>query len=198
MENNTVVIDDTKMHVTLLNSTKIKSSDTEMYANLLRKLNSQLLDTRGFRGLDVVHRDQGRFAEFLILVRFESEESLNHWKTSKSRLEAIAELDRLAVAPAVRQEQFGHDLWFNSIVHAEIGTFEPPFWKRWALSIVAVYPPLLILAALAGIFLKFLPPYLSMLTVVVALTGILTAFVMPLLTRLAQGWLMKEKSLKSR
>lgn len=91
-----------------------------------------------------------------------------------------------------RQEALGSDPWFNPLPSLQ-GAPRPPvvlFWKRWVLSILAVYPGLLVLLLISDPLLHGWPWPLRMFVVVAVMTGLMAAWIVPTLTRLLHGWLI--------
>jgi len=65
------------------------------------------------------------------------------------------------------------------------------FWKRWALSMMAVYPTLIVLFYLLRSVTADLPIPASLFLVAFILTGLNTRYILPFLSRRLQGWLTR-------
>lgn len=65
----------------------------------------------------------------------------------------------------------------------------PAFWKRWAVSMLAVYPPLVILVYLSRTVLSGVPTPVSLFLIALCLTGLSTGIVLPFLNRRLATWL---------
>ena len=65
----------------------------------------------------------------------------------------------------------------------------PPFWKRWTVSMLAVYPPLVALVYLSRSVLKGVPTAASLFLIAACLTGLSTGLILPFLHRRLAGWL---------
>lgn len=175
---------------TMLFSMSVGRADAEATASELRALNAALREQPGFRHLDVLRRDEPTFVEFSMLVHFADEASLLAWKAAPMRLAAIARIEAFAHGAPRREVAVGNDPWFNPVTVP--GPARPPavpLWKRWVLSIVAVYPGLVILLLIFEPLLSGVPWLLRIFVVVVLMTGLMAVWIVPTLTRLVQGWL---------
>ena len=65
----------------------------------------------------------------------------------------------------------------------------PIFWKRWTVSMLAVYPPLVCLVLASQFVLGDVPLLISLFIIAFCLTGLSTGFILPFLNRQLHGWL---------
>ena len=65
----------------------------------------------------------------------------------------------------------------------------PVFWKRWAVSMLAVYPPLVCLVVASKYVLDGAPMLVSLFIIAFCLTGLSTGLILPFLNRRLRGWL---------
>ena len=175
---------------TLLFTMSVGATDAEAAGAEMRALNAALRAQPGFRHLDVLRREEGGTVEFSMLVRFADEASLAAWKEAPERLAAIARVEAFARSAPRREEAVGHDNWFNPImVTGPARPPLPPLWKRWVVSIIAVYPGLVVLLLISEPLLSGFPWLLRIFVVVVAMTGLMAVWIVPTLTRLLHKWL---------
>ena len=146
----------------------------------------------GFRGLDVIRRDGGLGADFFVLVRFDDMASLESWKASSERKALLGEIETLAIEDVSRQQAAGSNIWFEPIGTLPSTPAPPPLWKRWATSMLAVYPALVMLVWAFKPVTRQLPEALGLFIVAGILTGLTTAFIVPYLSRLLQPWLLQK------
>lgn len=175
---------------TMLFSMCVGLQDAEAASAEMRALNMVMRAQPGFRHLDVLRRDEAGCVEFSMLVHFEDEASLQGWKAAPERLAAIARIEAFARGAPRREEALGVDPWFNPVPAA--GPQRPPavpFWKRWVLSILAVYPGLVVLLLISEPLLSGLPWLARIFIVVTVMTGLMAVWIVPTLTRLLHGWL---------
>jgi antibiotic biosynthesis monooxygenase (ABM) superfamily enzyme len=69
------------------------------------------------------------------------------------------------------------------------GRTTPAFWKRWLISMVAVYPPLVVLVFAFRALFYDMPTLLSLFLIAASLTALTTGLILPLLHRRLGGWL---------
>lgn len=68
---------------------------------------------------------------------------------------------------------------------------QPVFWKRWAVSMLAVYPPLVILVFASQYVLSEVPLLVSLFVIAFCLTGLSTGLILPFLNRQLRDWLFR-------
>lgn len=66
---------------------------------------------------------------------------------------------------------------------------QPRFWKRWVVSMLAVYPLLIVLALATRPFTEGMHMAVSLFIVALLLTGLNTGLVLPFLNRRLGRWL---------
>lgn len=66
---------------------------------------------------------------------------------------------------------------------------QPKFWKRWAVSMLAVYPALIVLVLATRPFTQGMPMGVSLFIVALLLTGLNTGLILPFLNRKLGRWL---------
>ncbi|MEQ8603217.1 MAG: antibiotic biosynthesis monooxygenase [Marivibrio sp.] len=179
---------------TLFVALKVRRADAERCAEALSRLNGRLNDVDGFRSFEVIRRDDGGAAEFYILVRFRNEAALARWRESPERRDLLGEVEALAVEEIARRQGTGSSIWFEPIAETSGGPKPPSpprFWKRWTVSMLAVYPPLVLLVTALQPITGDLPQAAGLFLVALILTGITTAWLIPWLTRRLQGWLAR-------
>ncbi|SLN09728.1 Antibiotic biosynthesis monooxygenase [Roseivivax jejudonensis] len=173
----------------LMVALRVRQSDADLCAERLEALNRRLTEADGFRSLDVIRRDGGLGTDFFIIARFDTVEALEAWRASPERAERLRDVEALAITDVSRQQMAGSNIWFEPVVSIPSAPTPPPFWKRWLLSFVAVYPALILLVAILSPVTASLPEALRLLVIAIVLTGLTTAFIVPILTRSLSGWL---------
>ena len=66
---------------------------------------------------------------------------------------------------------------------------QPIFWKRWLLSMIAVYPALVVLFYLLRSMISGLPTPVSLFIVAFLLTGLNVRYILPFLNKRLKSWL---------
>ncbi len=65
----------------------------------------------------------------------------------------------------------------------------PVFWKRWAISMLGVYPPLVVLVLASQRLLQGAPVAVSLFIIAFCLTGLTSGLILPFLNRRLHSWL---------
>ncbi|UMA67141.1 hypothetical protein LVO79_19245 (plasmid) [Roseivivax marinus] len=65
----------------------------------------------------------------------------------------------------------------------------PVFWKKWAVAMLAVYPPLVVLVYLSRSVMSELPTPVTLFLIALCLTGLSTGLILPYLNARLAGWL---------
>ena len=139
-------------------------------------LGASVLDTPGSR-------------EYHILFSFDDRRSLRAWLDSEERRRWLARVGELLEADRGLQQLTGLETWFK-LPGSNVPTMKPPpRWKMWLVSLVAVYP-------LVVLFQWALAPRVADLPLVVrsalfplVLLSLMTFVVMPMVTRALRRWL---------
>ncbi|WP_425416931.1 hypothetical protein [Oricola indica] len=175
----------------LLVALRVRQADAEKCAQKLMLMNRRMAQTEGFISLDVIRRDGGLGTDFFVIARFDSIWTLEKWRGSPERMSVLAEIEEMAIIDVSRQYVAGANIWFEPIVSLPSPPKPPLLWKRWITSMIAVYPPLIILVPLLKPVTAPLPEVLGLLVVGTILTGLTTAFISPFLTRRLGPWLTR-------
>jgi len=99
----------------------------------------------GFESIDIVRRDDDQGIDIFCIARFTSKYDLEVWKLSQGRKIILDPIEALSVLDVTRHQAYGTNIWFEPIVNLPIPAKPPRLWKRWIVSLVAVYPALIVL-----------------------------------------------------
>lgn len=172
-------------------SLRVRYEDAEQLTDYLSILITKLKQTQGFQSIDTIQRKGGQGVDFYLVTRFQTAQDLESWKTSAQRIEALEPIEALSIADISRQQASGSNIWFEPVTCLPSQPKPPLLWKRWVLSILAVYPLLILLINLLRPIISNLPEALGLFLVVSILTGLTTAFIVPWLTTKLQTWLAR-------
>jgi len=175
----------------LLVALRVSHADADACAERLSRLNEVLRQAEGFVSLDTIRRDGGLGTDYYVLARCRNGAALEAWRASPERTRHLDEIESLAITDVSRQQAAGSTIWFQPIVSLPSAPKPPPLLKRWALSLLAVYPALVVLVAVLEPVTDRLPEPLGLLLVALILTGLTTAFIVPWLSRVLQPWLSR-------
>ncbi|SDO36557.1 hypothetical protein SAMN05216196_10568 [Lutimaribacter pacificus] len=174
----------------ILTALRVRHEDADTCARKLAQLNEILVTFDGFASLDTIRREGGLGTDFYILARFRDVAALERWRALPDRNALMDEIEAMSIADVSRQQAAGSNIWFEPIVSMPSQPKPPLLWKRWATSMLAVYPALIVLVTLLRPVTAPLPEPLGLLVVALILTGLTTAFIVPWLTRVLHRWLV--------
>ncbi|MAY88306.1 MAG: hypothetical protein CML02_16505 [Pseudooceanicola sp.] len=178
---------ETRMLVAL----RVRERDAATCAEALTEIGQRVSEAEGFLGLDVIRRDGGLGVDFLVVLRFRDADSLANWTASDQRRALLDRIESLAIADISRQQAAGSSIWFAPIQSLPGTPPAPLFWKRWATSMLAVYPALVALVWAFRPLTERVHWVAGLFIVAAVLTGLTTAFIVPWLTRVLRPWLLR-------
>ena len=168
---------------------RVTAADGDRCAALLRQMQRQAAGASGYQSCDVIALPAGPGPEFLVLARFASNDRLAAWQRTPAFLTTMADVAALNGATLAVQDPDPTGIWGVPAGSPPIPARPPRLWKRWLISLLAVYPALILLVHLLAPLTRPLPPSLGLLIVALVLTGLTTAWILPALNRWLQPWL---------
>ncbi|WP_206835833.1 hypothetical protein [Marinobacterium iners] len=181
---------DTVPSASYLVSLRINHSAIDRLATHLSQLNLLLKDHAGFESIDIVRRDDGQGVEIFCILRFKCKDDLESWKLSSDGKAILNPTEALSVLDVTRQQACGSSIWFEPVVRLPIPPKPPRLWKRWLVSLVAVYPALIVLIYLLKPITSKVAEPIGLLLVATVLTGVTTALIAPWLSKRLHKWLI--------
>jgi len=167
--------------VTVLATRRVHAGREREFEDFLQRLQEVFAASAGFLGLTVL-RPVPPSREYVLVYRYDTQQSLRRWRDSAQRRAAIAESGGLAEAPPKERSLIGMETWFTSPGE---GVVHPPArWKIWLLSTCGIYPIITTITVIAGSRLAQLPPLGRFAVVAPLLSAIMTWLVMPGMSRL--------------
>ncbi len=179
--------------VTLVISEAVEPDRLDDYEAWTTGINNAAQQAEGFLGVEVLHPRDNEYAEYVVIVRFDSYAHLRRWVTSPTYQRWIEKSQGLISRRSLRHMTLGMEIWFSN-PHASSEASQPPYYKKVVLGVLAVYPLILLANILLGSLLEPLPPRLGLLISVTFVSALLTYPVMPMLTKLLDFWLYPESS----
>ena len=174
--------------VTLAVTDHVPTDAKVRYEALVAELHKLFETQGGFLSVDTVRHNREHQVEYTILSRWSDEAAVTQWRKNHTIREKLSEIEAITGGPAQHVQAVGLGMWVD---HAEgLASGLPPAWKRIAMSVVAVYPMLLLLMALSAPIVGALPQALQVLIIVIVLSALLTWPIMPWLSKLLRPWLM--------
>jgi len=140
----------------------------------------------GHRSVTILRPPAGE-RDYTIVLQFDSEENLKGWLDSDIRREWVERSQTLTEGDGSKLVVSGLEHWFT--LPGKSAPHRPPPWKMAILTVLVVYPTILVLNALLAPVLRRVPHPIGPLIVTICLTLLLTYLLMPNMTRLAYSWL---------
>jgi antibiotic biosynthesis monooxygenase (ABM) superfamily enzyme len=173
--------------VTVLFSRRVKPGREADFEAWARGVTAAARPFAGHLGASVLDAPGSR--EYHILFTFADRKSMQAWLDSDERRRWLARVDKLIEADRGLQQLTGLETWFK-LPGSNVPTMKPPpRWKMWLVSIVAVYPLVLVFQILVVPRMVGLPLPLRALAFPLVLLTMMTFVVMPVVTRLLRRWL---------
>ena len=142
----------------------------------------------GYLGADVIRPGDHSHPEYVIVLRFDEYEQLRTWMGSKVREEWLKKSEELTMGETYIQEAHGFEPWFTLPDHSS-SSAPPARYKMALITILAIYPPLLVVSTILSSVLQGWPRALLILLSVLILVPAMTYYIMPWMTRLFRSWL---------
>lgn len=159
------------------------------YETLIEELHQLFRTREGFLSVDIVRHNRPHQVEYTVLSRWFDETAATLWRQDRIIREKLSRIAAITGGTAQIVQATGLGMWVD---HAEgvTPTLEsglepgpapglPPAWKRVVMSVVAVYPMLMLLMWLSTPIIGGLPQSLQVLIIVIVLSALLTWPIMP-------------------
>jgi antibiotic biosynthesis monooxygenase (ABM) superfamily enzyme len=173
--------------VTVLYSRRVKPGREADFEAWARSIVAAARQFPGHLGASVLDAPGSR--EYHILFSFADRRSLRAWLDSEERRRWLARVEELLEADRGLQQLTGLETWFK-LPGSSVPTMKPPpRWKMWLVSLVAVYPLVVVFQVLVVPRMARLPLPLRALLFPLVLLTLMTFVVMPVVTRVLRRWL---------
>ncbi|MBD0337195.1 MAG: antibiotic biosynthesis monooxygenase [Cyanobacteria bacterium Co-bin13] len=180
--------------ITVVISEIVKPGRIQEYEAWTTGINQDAKQFEGFLGIEIIRPRDHDYPEYVVIVKFDTYAHLRDWLTSPTYQAWMDKSYGLLAARSHQQLPAGLELWFT-LPRAQARKVEqPPYYKKVALGVLAVYPLILLSDALLGSLLAGVPPLLALLISVVFVSALLTYPVMPWLTKSLAFWLYPNPS----
>jgi hypothetical protein len=127
--------------------------------------------------------------EYHILFSFADRKSLQAWLASDERRRRLARVGELLEADRGLQQVTGLETWFK-LPGSNVPTMKPPpRWKMWLVSLVAVYPLVVLFQWALAPRVNRWPLLAKSAVFPLVLLTLMTFVVMPMVTRFLRRWL---------
>jgi len=172
---------------TLTVSHFVKQGMEHRFEAALQDVMRQAQTFEGYHGIQLLQPTAQGQNEYLLVVRFDKQENYERWESSAIRKDWSEKLTSYIHKESVVRQDVGLAFWFSTA--EKPGSTSPTKWKMALLTWIVIYPLILMLSFLAGVYLAFLPPSLRMLLISMILVVSMTYFIMPGVTKKFAFWL---------
>ena len=177
--------------VTVVIVRDIKPSRIADFENWVKDISPVVRRFDGYLGMDVIRPGDHTHPEYVIVLRFEEYEHSRAWMGSTERAAWVKKSEEMTMGETYIQEAHGFEPWFTLPDHSTISA-PPAKYKMSVLTILAIYPPLMVTSTILAMIFQGWPGYLLILMSVILLVPAMTYAIMPWMTRLFRFWLYPE------
>ena len=179
--------------VTTVFSRIVKTGRIQDFEAWLRGINEVVRQFDGYLGMDVIRPGEHDHPEYVIILRFEDYDDLKGWQESRHRIEWVEKSNDMTIGDPYLQEAHGLESWFT-LPGRQTAVLPPAKYKMAVLTVVAIYPLILLVGTAVTLLQQGLPALIATLITVIVVGTSMTYFVMPWITRLFRFWLYPSSS----
>ncbi|AGA24520.1 antibiotic biosynthesis monooxygenase [Singulisphaera acidiphila] len=166
---------------------RIPTADVDWFLGWQRDVTEAAETFRGYCGTDVFPPAEGQRDEWVVLIHFEDDASLDEWLQSPARTQWLEALKTKVGAFDLKKVQGGFGPWFAGMGRDPEAA--PPPWKMVLTVLLGLFPTVMLLTIFVGPYTSPLGMAVSMLIGNALSVSILQWGVMPILTRVLSPWL---------
>jgi len=174
--------------VTTIFTRIVKTDRIQDFEAWLRGINEVVRQFDGYLGMDVIRPGDHDHPEYVIILRFEDYDDLKEWQESRHRFEWVEKSNDMTIGDPYLQEAHGLESWFT-LPGRQTAVLPPAKYKMAVLTVVAIYPLILLAGTALTLLPQELPPLIATLITVIVVGISMTYLVMPRITRLFRFWL---------
>jgi antibiotic biosynthesis monooxygenase (ABM) superfamily enzyme len=167
----------------------VKPGSQQDFETWSKRINKVVAQQSGFISSDILRPRDKNHLEYIIIIRFETYDTLNDWKTSETFKTIFKEVKPHLVSHQSQQQSHGIEQWFELPEHEIHQAKKPAFYKLVVMGIIAVYPLVLLSNLALAPITHNLPYWLVVLLSVVFISVLMTWPVMPLISKILSPWL---------
>lgn len=172
--------------VSVVVSRTVKPGREKEFEDWLKGTIEALTRYPGYQGANIVRPNAPTNREYVFIARWDSQENALAWEKSPERAQRLANLDPLIEGETKIRRVSGLEFWFTP----PPGAYgEPPAWKMVIVTIIALWPTILVLERLLAPLMKITPFPFTPLALLVFMIPLVTYFIMPLAIRIFSRWL---------
>ena len=169
---------------------RVKRDQVEAFEVWLGEIQMAAAAFDGYAGMDVVRPADGDDPAYVMILRFDSYDQYSVWHGSPERGEAVERSLAMTTGDPVFEEAQGLEGWFTAPA-AQTGGQRPARYKMAILTIIGLYPLIVVVGAFVTVTTGLPMAFGTLLTVTIV-AAVATYWVMPWITRLARHWLFPQ------
>jgi len=167
---------------------RVPADRAEWFMEWQRGISEAAKEFTGYRSTDVYPPPANRGDEWVVVIDFDDERSLQEWLDSPVRAQWVEKLKAEVGSFELKAIPGGFGAWFASLDRGPEGVTPPP-WKMAVTVLLGLYPTVMLLTLFPGPYTHPLGVALAMLIGNALSVGILQWGVLPALTSLLGPWL---------
>ena len=179
-----------KKQFTIVVSHFLKKGAEEAFETALKNVIQKASTYEGHEGIQIIRPSNTSTQEYILIIRFDTEANYKVWANSETRNAWFEELKSYTYKESDIRYEEGIEFWFS--MPETKASLPPKKWKMALLTWMVIYPSVLTLSTLAGIYLSVLPLYIRMLLVSITLVSLMTYVIMPKITTVFAAWIFKK------
>ncbi|RKH32885.1 hypothetical protein D7Y13_07220 [Corallococcus praedator] len=171
--------------VTVIVHRRVKPGTEVRFEAWLHGVTAEAMRFPGNLGVNVLRPPSAATGDYVLIFRFDSYPHLQAWEESPVRAEWLARALEFTVGEVRIRKETGLEYWFDAPGQSR----PPPRHKMVLVTVLGIYPLLILVMPLLRSVFRGLPELLAALMSAVVLVSLMTYAMMPLLTRLLAPWL---------
>lgn len=180
-----------KENITIVVSHYVQQGKEQEFERALKQVIEQAKSFEGYDGIQTIKVNNKVENEYILMIRFDTEYNYRIWESSNIRKAWSKELKEYILKESQVRFQEGLEFWFS--LPQQTNTTVPKKWKMALLTWVVIYPMILALSTLSGVYLSFVHPFLRMLIVSMILVTLMSYFIMPKVTTIFASWIFNKR-----
>jgi hypothetical protein len=181
--------------VTIVLVRNVKPDRRNDFEEWARGMSQVVRGFEGYLGTDFIRPGDHSHPEYVIVVRFDRYEHLRAFMESAQREEWLKKSEDMMIGEMDTREAHGFQPWFT-LPDRSPGLIPPAKYKMVVVTLLALYPSLLVLSTLISSLLHGWPRPFLMLITVLLLVPVMTYTLMPWMTRPFRFWLYPQAAPK--
>ena len=169
---------------------RVQRDQVEAFEAWLGEIRAAAVGFDGYAGMDVVRPTDADDPTYFIILRFDSYEHYSAWHESPERAETVEQSLAMTTGDPSFEEAHGLEGWFTPPA-ARTSVKPPARYKMAILTIVGLYPPIVVVGALVTATTGVSVALGTLITVTIVAV-VATYWVMPWITRIARHWLFPQ------